>query len=97
MLRCGIEAALGKGVAPKDAPYAEQDAEENAYVVDRPLGVFRAGGRIEAGMAGEVFLIEADKEHAKALQIGLKHPPFQIAEVGLRELRRADRQAVSPF
>ena len=48
-------------------------------------------------MAGEVFLIEADEEHAKTLQIGFKHPPFQIAEVGLRELRRADRQAVSPF
>ena len=96
MLRCGVVSPLREGVAPKDAPYAEKDTGDNAQIVDAALGIFRAGGRKKAGMAGEVFLIEPDEEHAEGLYIGLKYPASEIAGISPYELHRPDLQAVSP-
>lgn len=69
---CGVDAALGEGVAPKDAPYSQKNSHNNAPVIDAPFGVFRAGGLIKAGMAGKFPLIKADHADAAAFR---KIPP----------------------
>ena len=98
LLRRRVDAALCKGIAPEDAPHAQKDPEKDAEVVDAPLGIFRAGRRIGAGVAGEIFLVKADEEDAEGFEVRLKDRPFQVLPVGGRKPPRPDlQQAASPF
>ena len=96
MFRRGIVSSFGKRVAPKDAPCAAEDAGDHAEIVDRPLGVFRTRRRIEAGVAGEIFLIEADDKDTECLEVRFKDRSFQILPVGPYEPRCPYLQAVFP-
>lgn len=92
-----IESAFGEGIASQDAPHPAQDAGNDAEVIDAPLGVLRAGRRVEARPAGEMFLIETDHADAQSLKIGSEHLLFQkegkIARIPRQKVfRREDGQ-----
>src|SRR5215469_831939 len=44
----GIEASLGEGMAAEDASEREPGAPEDSEAVQRDVGVFRAGGQVDA-------------------------------------------------
>ena len=73
VLRRGIAPSLCEGVAPKNAPSAEKDPQNDAEIVDAALCILRTGRSVRTHVPGKIFLVKTDKADAQPPQKGLKH------------------------
>ena len=97
VLRRGIVPSLCEGVAPKNAPSAEKDPQNDAEIVDAALGIFRTSGLVQTHPSGEIFLIETNAPDAKTFQ---NRPICLFSEVPpilLQQAPECNLQQVFPF